>query len=289
MDILKDIDTFEFIGDYVRITKIEEKPSVFCFPEWASHITSHARLKLHQAMVQCNPVYVDTDSMFTRTDIPCSDKLGDLKLEMRITEGFLIKPKFYCLIDDKNNEHIKIKGVHKKIIIEGADEDGTSKRMPFQKIIDGERVDIITSGFQKSISVAYLKDNIIDGNLSLNMLKFMKFREAIRRDKIPNEIVPILKILDLEDTKRHWHSKFDIYGTQESSAINTDVLNEIKRVKQMLEDEKRNRRNNELIRTNKKKELNKFIHSDLFDLQSVGKDITADEFIENEKFFALHD
>jgi hypothetical protein len=219
MDILKDVDTFEFIGNYVRIMKVEEKPSVFCFPEWASHITSHARLKLHQAMVLCNPVYVDTDSMLTKMDIPCSDKLGDLKLEMFITEGFIIKPKFYCLIDDKDKEHVKIKGVHKKMLIEGMDDKGESEILPFQKFIAGERITIKTAGFQKNISIAYLKDNIIDGSLSINMLKFMKFREAIRRDKIPNEIVPILKVLDLEDTKRLWSDKFDLFSTQESKAI----------------------------------------------------------------------
>jgi len=226
MNTINDNDTFEFMGNYVRIVKLEEKPSIFCFPEWSSHITSHARIKLHQSMVMCNPVYVDTDSMITKTEIPCSNELGDLKLEMRITEGFLVKPKFYFMIDDgttnKDNiikEHVKIKGINKKILIEGVSPDGKSEELPFQKIEDGERINIKMSGFIQEISVSFLLDSITASSLTVNMRKFLKFREAIRRGLIPNEIIPILKVLNLEDSKREWSKPFELFDSQESSPI----------------------------------------------------------------------
>ena len=53
--------------------------------------------------------YVDTDSIVTPTKFDKGKKLGELKLEYKITRSLFVKPKVYML----NDEIFKIKGVPK--------------------------------------------------------------------------------------------------------------------------------------------------------------------------------
>lgn len=111
----------------------------------------------------------------------------------------------------------------------------------------------------------------------------MKFKESIRRGFIPNEIQEITKIVNLEDNKRYWNSTFNYRGFQESRPIKViDGVTEQKLFSDMLKAQQDYERN-------KEKDMKKFINSDLFDSNSVGFDISEDEFLENEKYFAKYE
>jgi len=196
---MKELEKFDFIeryGNYVRVVKKMSQPAYFCFPCWAAYVTAHARLKLWRAIKECDPVYVDTDSLITDKPMPYSNALGDLKLEMTINEGIIVRPKFYGLHAFKGSneiEHVKIKGL--------------AKRMTYLE----------------------LKGFLVDPHCKYN--KFMKFKESLRRGFIPNEIREVEKRLCLEDSKRVWAEKFDMLKLQDSKPITLTNIEERKKVK----------------------------------------------------------
>lgn len=138
-------------------------------PIWSSYCTSYARIKLHKAILQYNPVYVDTDSVITRKEVIDSNKLGELKLEKTIKEGIIIKPKLYFI----DNE-IKCKGV------------------PIPKT-ESER--------------EILKKKILNGEF-IKYKKFVKIKEAITRNIKVNSIIVMEKRINLNDDKRSWRNNF---------------------------------------------------------------------------------
>jgi hypothetical protein len=74
----------------------------------SSYITSLARRMLYQHMAPCGEdlYYCDTDSIWTKHDLPTGPELGELKLEYTIVKGGrFVQPKLYE-IDDK----VKSKG-----------------------------------------------------------------------------------------------------------------------------------------------------------------------------------
>lgn len=192
---LKDIakaGTVERAGCYMRLGKLDGKPKSFSIPMWAIDTTAHARIKLHKAILKYKPVYVDTDSLITKETIPCSSQLGELKLEMDIADGLIVRPKFYCLRphgtnifaeDDfgKYKGYVKIKGLGKKI--------------NYAEFF----------GFMNHPEISYSK--------------FCKFKEAMRRGLQPNEIIPITKKLTLEDEKRDWATPFRFREHQTSTPL----------------------------------------------------------------------
>lgn len=180
---------FERIGECFRVKKPLDSPRSFCFPIWALYTTAYARLKLHEFILRCNPVYVDTDSLMTTKELISSNKLGKLKLEMKIKKGIVVKPKFYMLFPMNRKEYIKVKGVGMKL-----------KSDDFMNL---------------------LATNKITYN------KFMKLKESIRRGFIPNEIQKITKTLSLEDDKRKWFNKFNPDDFEMSKPIDTLKYREI--------------------------------------------------------------
>jgi hypothetical protein len=164
--------SFQVLGDFVRVCE-DRQPAAFCIPIWSSYVTAYGRIELHKLILESNPVYVDTDSIMTKKDMPESIELGKLKLEMRITDGIIVKPKFYLI-----NGIVKAKGIGHKLVMDD-----------FYKIMASKE---------------------------FTYTKFMKFKESIRRNMIPNEIIQILKKLDLEDNKRLWHQEFSMSSFQES-------------------------------------------------------------------------
>ncbi len=110
-----------------------------------------------------------------------SNELGELKLEMKVKFGTIVKPKYYALVDMNNKDYVKIKGI--------------SKRLNF------------------------LEFNGMLLNPRFVFKKFMKFKESVRRGFIPNEIVQIEKQLSLADNKRKWEKPFDLKGLQDSVPI----------------------------------------------------------------------
>jgi len=176
---LEKYKSFERIGDFIRLVQ-DAKPSVFCIPIWASYVTAYGRIKLHDTITDCDPVYCDTDSVITKKKYASRTDIGKLKLEMKIKRGIIVKPKCYFI---KNNEtsHVKIKGLGIKL--------------------------------KESQFYAFLH------NPTKTYDRFIKIKESLRRKLIPNEIVEITKSYDLEDTKRTWEKPFNFNELQYSTPI----------------------------------------------------------------------
>ena len=229
-----DINTqVEYVDGYYKITQ-DVKPSSFCIPIWAAYVTAYGRLKLYDAIIKYNPVYVDTDSIITKCDVKESEELGEFKLEMKIKKGYIVRPKFYAVMNDKDVEHIKVKGLGKRISF-----------ARFMGLFDDSKV-------------------FYD--------KFTTVKEALRRNLIPNEMLETHKDLSLEDEKRVWgHKFFDCDMLQDSFPLDNDVLEALKQAKLNEKSKK--------LSPNYYKDL---IATDKFDWESVGKDITFEDFIRNE-------
>jgi len=165
---LQRYDTIERVGDYF-ITKERTKPAGFCIPLWACYITAYARLRLYDYIERYNPIYCDTDSIITKDTIETSSALGCMKKEMTITEGIIVRPKFYA-IRSKERDYVKIKGLGVRLVY-------TS----FSELLHNPKI-------------AYTK--------------FAKFRESIRHGYIPNELIDTHKEFSLEDEKREWLEPF---------------------------------------------------------------------------------
>jgi hypothetical protein len=173
-------------GNYIKITE-DMKPASHCIPIWASYVTAYGRLKLYDMIVKHNPVYVDTDSLMTKDTIRESTELGELKLEMKIKEGYIVRPKFYALQSYQDDKYIKIKGLGKRI-----------SYMRFMGLID---------------------DSLIEYD------KICTFKEALRRGFVPNQTIETHKDLSLEDEKRVWQKQYyDPDMLQDSRAIDMDEV-----------------------------------------------------------------
>jgi len=124
--------------------------------------------------------------------------------------------------------------------------------------------------------------SLVNGN-SITYSKFMKFKESIRRGFKPGEIVEITKTLSVEDSKREWAAPFSDSILQESMPIKlVDGLDRHELLKAKMQYK-------EIIENNVKQDLKELIDSDLFDIYSVGVDITPEEFLKNEMDAAIWD
>lgn len=229
----------ERVGKMFRIKKPFTDPSSFCIPIFAVYTTAYARLKLYDALLKYDPVYCDTDSIVTSCMMPDSKELGEFKHEMHIPDGYFIKPKFYAILDDNDQKKhvIKIKGL-------------------------GRKIDIIE--FFALLSKMPVKYN-----------KFVKSKEAYRRNLIPNEIIEIEKQFSLEDDKRRWPGFLDIETLQDSQPIEIiDGMTETYHSKMMLKAKEK------YEKENSKKLYDALKMTDFFD--SKGDDITKEEFLKNE-------
>lgn len=184
LEELNKLDFFERHGDYIRIKKDYSEPSVHCIPIWALYTTAYARIKLYRLIKKHKAVYCDTDSLITKDFINVSDELGKLKLEMKINNGIIVKPKCYAVVGDKRT-FVKIKGIAKKL----------------------------TFNDFKNFTV----------KPKITYMKFMKFKESVRRGFIPNELLYVDKNMDLEDNKRVWQNKFNPKELNISTPINITV------------------------------------------------------------------
>lgn len=183
IEALHAINFIDRIGDYIRV-KNDGRPAVFCIPIWAAYVTAYGRRKLHDLTLQTTPYYVDTDSIITHKDIMESSELGKLKLEYSIHSGLIVKPKMYML-DTQHGGIVKAKGLGVKL--------------------------------SKDMFLAFMVEP------KLAYKKFTKFKEALRRKRIPNEIVDIEKRFSLEDNKRCWPNKFATDELQFSMPVCTNA------------------------------------------------------------------
>jgi len=185
----KDMDgrTYERKGEFIRVVDLEIEPTNFCIPIWACYVTAYGRIKLHKTFKTIHDAgkkcyYGDTDSCFTNMTFKNSSKLGDLKLEMPIKEAIFVRPKFYAFKSNLNKDYIKIKGLH------------VLKNKPENK-----------DNFGIYLNFIKFQDFLLNPKTKYN--KFTKFKEALRRNLIPNQTLLITKELNLEDVKRDWNNK----------------------------------------------------------------------------------
>jgi len=101
-----------------HIEQVDARHSILC---WASYVTSYARIKLYNVMMNIitrgyNIFYCDTDSILTDcAEVETGNELGQLKLE-RVGRCYLVAPKVYIFENQDGSRYIKIKGVtHKNI------------------------------------------------------------------------------------------------------------------------------------------------------------------------------
>ena len=251
LEQIREMKDFERLGDFIKHKK-DSEPSHFCIPIWASYITSYSRLMLYDYLSTCDPYYCDTDSIITLCNIEESDELGKMKLEMKIKEGIIIKPKMYAVISDDNKEIVKIKGVKKKVVVGDVE-----------------------------VSVDYNFFLALEEDSSVEYRKFVKFKESMRRGLKVNEIIPMIKELDLDDNKRVWCGELDWNKVCLSSP------HEIVEGMTKVERERLKVKTYDAMKDEKEAELQKFFDSDLWDSRSVGSDISDKEFLKNELSFEL--
>jgi hypothetical protein len=201
---LKENDILEIIGDYARYKQGYSNPAPHCIPIWASYVTAYGRLKLYDAIVKYGSVYHDTDAILTDKIVPTSDRLGEFKLEMEISQAVLVKPKFYALYGIKkgeNVEEVKIKGFSRAI---------TQLKIAGQMInLDGRR--------KKNMNFMEFKRFLANPKAEYD--KFVKFKEALRRQLIPNQVIFMEKWFNIEDDKRIWNTKFELGELQDSNPV----------------------------------------------------------------------
>lgn len=158
--------------DFYRIkTKEKQERITFINPIISAYVTSYARDKLYRKIkdIEDNVFYMDTDSIFTTKNLNNSTELGDLKHEYTSKESYLVKPKFYYCIDTNDKEKIKIKGI-----------SDIKSFNDFKSIIDNKKA---------------------------QYSKFLKLKESLIQQKIPNSKFLSIKDLNLEDNKRDWRGK----------------------------------------------------------------------------------
>lgn len=184
-------DNIDRVGEYFVVTG-DDSPKAHCIPIWAVYTSAYGRIKMFHALRDHDTIYCDTDSLITRDSISTSSTLGDLKLEMRVREGITVRPKFYAIKgfeDGESVESVKIKGLAKRL-----------SYLEFFNILDNP--------------IVYYE-------------KFSKFKESLRRDFIPNEVISVHKEFSLEDSKRDWGGySFDSGSLQRSSPLELHMTSE---------------------------------------------------------------
>lgn len=164
--------------------------------EWAAYITAYARLHLLEFMRKHEPylLYVDTDSLYLMAGhdpIVDSKELGDFKKEKDCppNKSIFIAPKHYRFDND-----IKIKGVSipKK--------DQIKADQIWYQSTTGQPIE------QKQFS---------------SHRRVLRSQEHHKHGELEfNEILDVVKILNVEDKKRNWDKKkFDINVQQDSRPI----------------------------------------------------------------------
>lgn len=243
--------SFNGKGDFVFVKRhlSDDETPAHTNPILSIYVTAWGRIKLYDLIVKYEAVYCDTDSLITVWVIPVSNELGGLKLEAEIITGCIYKTKMYVVDND-----IKIKGLRLN----------RDKDDPLAIAQNFEKVDQINNGY------------------SVPSLHFAKFKECQKSDKhYYNECYNVMKLFGLEDDKRRWVHPFNKDEFQDSEPLHSSngVLNTLKNELMMRKLEKRMER----------KKAEELIKSDFFDRNSVGYDISDDEFIKNEQWFEIQD
>lgn len=110
MQMLNSTDNVFRSGDFFIFNDPYDKIPAFVNPIFSIYTTAYARDRLYDYMRnrQKDVYYFDTDSLFIKGSLDVSHRLGEMKLEMQIKDGIIVKPKMY-IADD----YVKCKGLFK--------------------------------------------------------------------------------------------------------------------------------------------------------------------------------
>lgn len=170
------------VDDFVYVKeKVSNYIPRFINPIYSIYITAKARIELYKYMNKLGNkvLYVDTDSVFTKSEIETSSKIGGMKHEYLLKDCVLIKPKMY-LGQTKDKDIIKIKGftLH--------DENGNLR-----------------------YSYDEIKNKLAnEEKFKVEFQRFIKFKESLRRHLCFNQLIVTPKEYNLNDNKRMWWQKF---------------------------------------------------------------------------------
>lgn len=96
----------------------EEVTAPYIMPQIAAHVTSLARVKLYDRMIDCGETlaYIDTDAALTSKTFECSTKLGEWKNEYPgVTfNGTFLAPKLYMLKGSDGSTKVVAKGIRER-------------------------------------------------------------------------------------------------------------------------------------------------------------------------------
>lgn len=180
---------------YITDMDIKKYPK-FINPILSIYTTSYSRITLYEYIEYVYNhggiiYYCDTDSLITNCPLKTGKELGNMKLELQIKNGILIKPKFYFLNGLNSKEFVKCKGL----------------------------MNLDNKGFFKLLETGKYK-----------YMKFTKFKESLRKkdnknNPIFNQKMDITKYINFEDNKRIWkNDKIDFNILEKSIPKSVHLL-----------------------------------------------------------------
>jgi len=193
-EVYEKYDCFDEVNGMVRcIAEEVRRIPIYVIPIWSVYCTSYARMRLYDAIQKAgNVYYMDTDSIVCDHDFGDSSRLGMLKEEFRIKQGYIVRPKFYAFRPVKahenrlkNGESVKIKGLNERM------------------------------GFDDFEEFMFEPSRVVR--------KFIRFKESFRRNLAVNEIIEFEKTFKMDDTKRLWVSRFTPFETHDSDPITLET------------------------------------------------------------------
>lgn len=169
----------DYLAKGFVINKAVPKLKAFMNPILSSYTTARARIKLHEMLLLAikegaKPAYVDTDSIYSnkRLSFAVKDKqLGKLQEGKPYKEMLIVGPKSKRLIREDGKVITTAKGVPGKSFLTTFKTKRTVKIAPRDNLFAGMK----------------------GGKLTTRYSKFLKFKEAIARGLLPNQIVEMTK------------------------------------------------------------------------------------------------
>ena len=244
---LDDFRIDEFNGDlfsgFISVKK-KAKPFKYSFPIWSEYTTALGRNRLLGHIKQHEKNVIYCDTDSAITNRPCFQEGQEL--------------------GDWELEH-KLKGglfiKPKLYMIFKKDDDVICKSKGVGKFMNTK------DKFMKSLETG-----------SVKMERFTKMKESNNIGIKSGSVISMFKNIGVEDDKRNWMGKkFSFNDFQDSQPLKIiDGIGEFKHAIMQ-------RKAMHAFELQKEKQMKEFINSDLFDKFSVGQDVSAEEFIENEQ------
>lgn len=184
----------EYLAKGYVINKAIPKLKSFMNPILSSYTTAAARIKLHQYMLKATEegakiLYYDTDSLYSTKRLSFAVKgkqLGALQEGKHYKQMLILSPKTKRLLTDNGDVIATAKGIPGKSFI-----------TRFEKLSDALNDDEIDELTENLTPRQTLFDSLtytdVKSRGKVRYSKFLKFKEAMARGRLPNEIVETSK------------------------------------------------------------------------------------------------